>query len=73
MKYKAKFSKYERLTDEDLLNKLLIERGVEDPFALLNVDESVLVNAKKLKDIDKGSNLIDKYVKGGGKICIIVD
>ena len=38
MKYKAKFSKYERLTDEDLLNKLLIERGVEFPFALLNVD-----------------------------------
>ena len=45
MKYKAKFSKYERLTDEDLLNKLLIERGVEDPFALLNVDEDMRSNS----------------------------
>ena len=73
MKYKAKFDKYERLTDDELLNKLLIDRGVENPSKLLNLNESVIQDAKLFKNMKEGLYLIDKYVLNGGKVCIIVD
>ena len=73
MKYKAKFDKYERLTDDELLNKLLVDRGVENPSKLLILNESVIQNAKLFKNMKEGLYLIDKYVLNGGKVCIIVD
>lgn len=73
MKYKAKFDKYERLTDDELLNKLLVDRGVENPSKLLILNESVIQNAKLFKNMKEGLYLIDKYILNGGKVCIIVD
>lgn len=73
MRYKAKYDKYENLSDDDLLYKLLKERGVENPKAFLNINETVINDAKLFKNMEKGLYLIDKYVLNGGKACIIVD
>ena len=73
MKYKAKFKKYERLSDEQLLEVLLNERGIKNVDKFLNLDKTVLHNARDFENIKEGIYLIDKYILNGGKICIIVD
>lgn len=73
MKYKAKFDKYEKLTDDELLNRLLIERGVKEPENFINLSEKDIKDAKLFKNIKEGIYLIDKYILNGGKVCIIVD
>ena len=45
MKYKAKFDKYEKLTDDELLNRLLIERGVKEPESFINLSEKEIGRA----------------------------
>ena len=73
MKYKAKFDKYEKLTDDELLNRLLIERGVKEPESFINLSEKDIKDAKLFKNIKEGIYLIDKYILNGGKVCIIVE
>lgn len=73
MKYKAKYEKFERLSDDELLSNLLTERGIEDVEGFLNLNESCLCDAKEFENMCRGINLIHKYVLDGGKICIIVD
>lgn len=73
MKYKAKYNKFERLTDEELLYSLLHERGIEDVDTFLNLNDNVLKNAKMFENMERGLHLIDKYILNGGKVCIIID
>lgn len=73
MKYKAKFKKYERISDEQLLEVLLNERGIKDVDTFLNLNKNVLNNARDFENIKEGIYLIDKYILNEGKICIVVD
>ena len=73
MKYKAKYDKFEKLSDDELLHNLLTERGIGDVEGFINLNENCLCDAKEFENMCKGLNLIDKYIENGGKVCIIVD
>nr|DAH73295.1 MAG TPA: single-stranded-DNA-specific exonuclease RecJ [Caudoviricetes sp.] len=75
MKFIAKYDKYDRLSDDELLRKLLIERGVEDVDTFLHLNDSVLCDAREFKNIKEGLELIDEYIyeQPFKTVCLIVD
>lgn len=75
MKFIAKYDKYDRLSDDELLKKLLIERGVEDVDTFLHLNDSVLHDGRKFKNMKEGLELIDEYIyeQPFKTVCLIVD
>lgn len=73
MNYIVKNKNYEYLSDNELLVKLLEERGVEEPNKLLKLRKSCLHDAKLFKNMDKALQLFDKHIKNESKILLIYD
>ena len=72
MKYKAKYNRYDRLSDEEILHKLLKERGVEDTKALLNLTDDMLCSPKDFNNMQKGLDMLFKHLDNS-TIAILVD
>ncbi len=62
---------YDFIHDEDLLQTLLSNRGVEEPNRLLNLTENEIYNGMLFKNMDKGLEILHKHINS--KIHIIVD
>ena len=53
LKYKAKYDKFEKLSDDELLHNLLTERGIGDVEGFINLNENCLCDAKEFENIAK--------------------
>lgn len=73
MKYKSIYSGYDFITEENLLETLLMNRGVENPKKLLNLNEKDIIDGMQLKNMDKGLLLLNKHINENSNIHIIVD
>ena len=74
MKYIVKNKKsYEYVSDNELLDLLLKQRGVEDPDLLLNLTPSVLYDELAQPFMEFGIKLFHYHVERGSRIHIIVD
>lgn len=73
MKFKAKFKGYELLSEDELLYKLLTDRGVEDVDAFLNVSKSNVEDGMKLNNMSKGLDLLHRHLEKGSTIAIRQD
>lgn len=73
MNYIVKNKNYEYLSDNELLVKLLEQRGVKEPNKLLKLRKSCLHDAMLFKNMDKALELFDKHIKNESKILLIYD
>lgn len=73
IKYKALNKGYELISEHDLLNILLKNRGVEDPKELLNINEDNIYNGMLFKNMDRGLNMLNWHIENKSKIHIIYD
>ena len=73
MEYVTRNKRFERLSDEELLYKLLQQRGVDNPKKLLQLNESCLLNAKSFNHIQEGMSMLTKHLNNKSDICIVVD
>jgi single-stranded-DNA-specific exonuclease len=73
MKYKAKYSGYDFLLEENLLYSLLKNRGVEDPERLLNLDYTCLHNGMLFKNMKKGLECLHRHISKKSRIHVQVD
>ena len=73
MEYVTRNKRFERLSDEELLYKLLQQRGVDNPQKLLQLNESCLLNAKSFNHIQEGMSMLTKHLNNKSDICIVVD
>ena len=73
MKYIAKNQNYIYVSDSELLNLLLVQRGVEDPNALLNLNESMVHDGMLLNNMEYGCQLLAWHINNGSRVHIIVD
>ena len=62
MEYVTRNKRFERLSDEELLYKLLQQRGVDNPKKLLQLNESCLLNAKSFNHIQEGMSMLTKHL-----------
>lgn len=64
---------YDFIHEEDLLQTLLSNRGVEEPNTLLNLSELHIHSGMLFKNMEKGLDLLYKHIINDSKIHIIVD
>ena len=64
---------YDLITEDELLDILLKNRGVENPKELLNINESVLHDGMLFKNMDRGFNMLNWHIENNSKIHIIDD
>ena len=73
MKYRVLNKGYDLITEDELLDILLKNRGVENPKELLNIDESVLHDGMLFKNMTRGLNMLNWHIENNSKIHIIDD
>ena len=73
IKYRALNKGYEFINENELLDILLKNRGVENPKELLNIDESVIHDGMLLKNMERGLNMYNWHINNNSKIHIIDD
>lgn len=73
MKYIAKNQNYVYVSDSELLELLLRQRGVEDVEAFLNLNENVVHDGMLLNNMEYGCQLLAWHVNNGSRIHVIVD
>lgn len=73
IKYKVLNKNYDLISENELLHKLLKNRGVEDPERLLNLDKSVIHNGMLFKNMERGLNMLNWHIQNNSKIHIIDD
>lgn len=73
MQYKVLNRGYELISENELLNILLKNRGVENPKELLNIDKSVVHDGMLLKNMERGLNMLHWHIENNSKIHIIDD
>jgi len=73
IKYRALNKGYDLISENELLHKLLKNRGVEDPERLLNLDESVIHNGMLFKNMERGLNMLHWHIQNNSKIHIVDD
>ena len=73
IKYKVLNKNYDLITEDELLDILLKNRGVENPKELLNINESVLHDGMLFKNMDRGLNMLNWHIENNSKIHIIDD
>lgn len=73
MKYKVINKNYELVKENELLNILLKQRGVENPKKLLNLDELVCWDGMLLQNMDRGLNMLYWHIQNNSKIHILYD
>jgi len=73
MKYTSLYKGYDFIHEENLLDTLLINRGVENPKRLLNLNSNEVFDGKLLKNMDKGLELLYNHIINNKIIHIIID
>ncbi len=73
MKFKSIFDGFDFLLEENLLYTLLKNRGIEDPKRFLHLDEKVVHDGMKLKDMKIGLETLNKHIVNNNKIHVQVD
>lgn len=73
IKYKVLNKGYELINENELLNILLKNRGVENPKKLLNLDESVIHDGMLFKNMERGLNMLHWHIKNNSNIHILDD
>ena len=73
MKYISLYKGYDFIHEENLLQTLLINRGVREPDRLLNLSKEEVFDGMLLKNMDKGLKLLHKHINDNSKIHIIID
>lgn len=73
MKYVTKNKDYIYLSDEELLTKLLEQRGVEDVQALLNLNASYIHDGMLFNNMKWGLELLAWHIGQGSRVHIIID
>lgn len=64
MKYVARINtNIDRLSEEQLLHKLLEVRGVQDPMTLLNLEEGVIHDPNLLRNMDFGLEMLKFHLQ----------
>ena len=64
---------YDLITEDELLDILLKNRGVENPKELLNINGSVLHDGILFKNMERGLNMLNWHIENNSKIHIIDD
>lgn len=73
MKYKVLNKNYDLIREDELLNILLKNRGVENPKKLLNINEADIHDGMLLKNMDRGLNMLHWHIENNSDIHIIGD
>ncbi|WP_291567106.1 MULTISPECIES: DHH family phosphoesterase [unclassified Clostridium] len=73
MRFKAYHKGYEKLKEDELLDILLKQRGVQDTKRFLHVSEGDVLDGTLLKNMQEGLEMLDKHINNNSKILIIVD
>lgn len=73
MKYKVLNKNYDLISENELLDILLKNRGVENPKEMLSVNKSAIHNGMLLKNMDRGLNMLHWHIENNSKIHIIDD
>ena len=58
---------------ERVIETILLNRGITDPEAYLNLDESCCNDYENLDNIDDAVKLFDEHFERRDDICILVD
>ena len=62
------------LNDKDnIIETVLLNRGIENPQEYLNLDESYTNDYNNLDNIDKAVNCFEFHFERGDEVCILVD
>ena len=64
---------YELINENELLDILLKNRGVENPKEMLNVNKSNVHDGMLLKNMERGLNMLHWHIQNNSKIHIIDD
>lgn len=70
MKYKVLNKNYEIIKENELLNILLTNRGVENPKEMLKVDKSALHDGMLFKNMERGLNMLHWHIENNSKMHI---
>jgi single-stranded-DNA-specific exonuclease len=73
IKYQVLNKGYELISENELLDILLKNRGVENPKRLLNLKESDIHDGLLLANMDRGLNMLHWHIENNSKIHIIYD
>ena len=73
MEYVTRNKRIERLSDEELLYKLLQQRGVDNPKEFIQLNEDYLLDARNFNHIQEGMSMLTKHLNNESNICIVVD
>lgn len=73
MKFISLNTGYDFIHEENLLQTLLINRGVEDPDRLLNLTEEEVHDGMLFKNMDEGLEMLHNHVKSDSNIHMILD
>lgn len=73
MKYRALNKGFELIGEDELLYKLLKDRGVENPQEFLNIDGKVIHDGMFLRNMDRGLNMLHWHIENGSRIHILDD
>ena len=73
MKYQVLNKGYDLISENELLNILLKNRGVNSPKKLLNLDKSVIYDGMLFKNIKRGLNMLNWHIENNSRIHIIKD
>jgi len=64
---------YDLISENELLDILLKNRGVENPKGMLNINSSVVHDGMLLKNMERGLNMLHWHIENNSKIHIIDD
>lgn len=73
MKYKVLNRGYDLINENELLDILLKNRGVENPKEMLNVNVSSVHDGMLLKNMERGLSMLHWHIENNSKIHIIDD
>ena len=73
MKYIVKNKNYEYVSDNELLDLLLKQRGVDNPQLLLNLTPEVLFGELEQPKMLEAITLLHKHVQNNSRMHLIVD
>jgi single-stranded-DNA-specific exonuclease len=73
IKYKVLNKGYELISENELLDVLLKNRGVENPKRLLNLKETDIHDGLLLNNMERGLNMLHWHIDNGSRIHIIDD
>ena len=61
------------MTSDEIVETILLDRGVEDVEALLYPDEGCLIPFEKLKNIERAAHIILDGIENGKKFLVYFD